>query len=213
MALHYHLIPSVYYVYVYSTPSERQIEKDTKRKTEKMRGGRGGGRFQVTTHLFLRRCIDRLSGLDIREVIHFLDRRRSGARPAPFVTQAEEITDTATLSGGPLRSPDVWWGVAAQTEIAGHLSSLSSPEATCKMHQTTPLFFDAVTIDTCQIIRCDPVKFWQYVRLTLMSRQCDIHLSCRPSSSTPKLMILLYKKSKVMARIVHLSRVNNDLCC
>jgi len=56
----------------------------------------------VTTHQFLGRYIDRLSRLDIREVIHFLDRRRRGARAAPFVTQAEEIIDTATLSGGPL---------------------------------------------------------------------------------------------------------------
>lgn len=64
----------------------------------------------VTAHQFLRRCIDRLSRLDIREVIHFLDRRRRGARAAPFVTQAEEIIDTATLSGGPLRTTEVWWG-------------------------------------------------------------------------------------------------------
>lgn len=61
----------------------------------------------VTAHQFLRRCIDRLSRMDIREVIHFLDRGRRGARAAPFVTQAEEIIDTATLSGGPLRRTGV----------------------------------------------------------------------------------------------------------
>jgi len=75
--------------------------RQKKENSENMRGVEKASK-PVTTHQFLGRYIDRLSRLDIREVIHFLDRRRRGARAAPFVTQAEEIIDTATLSGGPL---------------------------------------------------------------------------------------------------------------
>lgn len=80
----------------------RGIElRQKKENRENMRGWRKLP--PVTAHQFLGRNIDRLSRLDIREVIHFLDRRRRGARAALFVTQAKEIIDTATLSGGPLR--------------------------------------------------------------------------------------------------------------
>lgn len=66
--------------------SERdRIETEEERKTENERGVEEASQ-PVTAHQFLGHYIDRLRRLDIREVIHFLDRRHRGARAAPFVT-------------------------------------------------------------------------------------------------------------------------------